>query len=672
MADSEQNRNNCDDVKYLGKADKPIKSNIDDLFGLTDYAAALAEFIKDCNTPMTIAIQGSWGTGKTSLIYMIKEKLEEKPESDLNQDKQNEQKKIKTLVLNTWQYSQFDLGDQLPITFLNDLIIKLDIKEESLLKNVTNKLKRIGRFSIKTTKAVILTIIDKAAGGRASNSVESGLNACQTIQNDDENEYNLVDEIVSLKKDLKACINSLIKKDETAKDQEGQSTLQKAATTVKDKVVEIGNAVMKTASDKISCFSDNKSSEEDNLKEQNLEEQNAYDRIVVFIDDLDRLSPGKAVELLEVIKVFLDCDNCIFVLAIDYSVVTSGIKQKYNDIDDNKGKQFFDKIIQLPFKMPVSQYEIGNYVDNVFGNIIDGPKQDLGDIQNTIEKTIGKNPRSIKRLYNSFALTLNVAKRKNKKMYDSIKYGEARFNFFFCLHCLQLSHEAIYNYILDTIKKKGDYKNYSKTEGKIEETIGTFETKTGLNNNDNNKFFELFAEQMDELVTQLHSEGFDEKTIDTEIRTLISLTSITSSSRDESFPDNKPPDKWIFNGNEYKPGKQKDGKNTGQLGHDIIITLIAEIGVAGADDVNNFIKDLKKFRGNKGDHQENIIYINGETPNDQSLKLHDSDTINDMRIQVVQYWKWTDIHDLMKFIRNTYPEVQLEVKEIREGKEISL
>ena len=23
MADSEQNRNNCDDVKYLGKADKP-------------------------------------------------------------------------------------------------------------------------------------------------------------------------------------------------------------------------------------------------------------------------------------------------------------------------------------------------------------------------------------------------------------------------------------------------------------------------------------------------------------------------------------------------------------------------------------------------------------------------------------------------------------------------
>lgn len=44
-------------------------------------------------------------------------------------------------------------------------------------------------------------------------------------------------------------------------------------------------------------------------------------RVVVFVDDLDRLQPAKAVELLEILKVFLDCDNCVYVLAIDYEVV---------------------------------------------------------------------------------------------------------------------------------------------------------------------------------------------------------------------------------------------------------------------------------------------------------------------------------------------------------------
>src|SRR5690606_21563199 len=40
-------------------------------------------------------------------------------------------------------------------------------------------------------------------------------------------------------------------------------------------------------------------------------------RVVVFIDDLDRLEPRKAVELMEALKLFLDVPHCVFVLAID-------------------------------------------------------------------------------------------------------------------------------------------------------------------------------------------------------------------------------------------------------------------------------------------------------------------------------------------------------------------
>ena len=35
------------------------------------YVKGISKFIKECATPMTIAIQGDWGTGKTSLINLI-------------------------------------------------------------------------------------------------------------------------------------------------------------------------------------------------------------------------------------------------------------------------------------------------------------------------------------------------------------------------------------------------------------------------------------------------------------------------------------------------------------------------------------------------------------------------------------------------------------------------
>src|SRR5690606_20677069 len=83
--------------------------------------------------------------------------------------------------------------------------------------------------------------------------------------------------------------------------------------------------------------------------------------VVVFIDDLDRLNPGRAIEVMEAIKVFLDVEHCIFVLAIDFEVVLNGVKEKYGkDVSERKARSFFDKIIQVPFHMPVSKYQMQN------------------------------------------------------------------------------------------------------------------------------------------------------------------------------------------------------------------------------------------------------------------------------------------------------------------------
>ena len=87
------------------------------------------------------------------------------------------------------------------------------------------------------------------------------------------------------------------------------------------------------------------------------------ERLVVFVDDLDRCLPEKAIEVLEAIKLFLDVKGCIFLLGLDQEVVTRGIKVKYRDFAVDEGAEsqkkiqidgaaYLEKIIQLPFRLP--------------------------------------------------------------------------------------------------------------------------------------------------------------------------------------------------------------------------------------------------------------------------------------------------------------------------------
>jgi hypothetical protein len=58
------------------------------------------------------------------------------------------------------------------------------------------------------------------------------------------------------------------------------------------------------------------------------EDKNSSD-IIVFVDDLDRCTPGKAVYLLESIKLILSQPGFVFVLALDPGVVEGHLKKRY-------------------------------------------------------------------------------------------------------------------------------------------------------------------------------------------------------------------------------------------------------------------------------------------------------------------------------------------------------
>ena len=54
--------------------DQPAKAGEDQLH-MNAYADALTEFIRDAQSPLTIALQGEWGSGKTSLMNALRQKL---------------------------------------------------------------------------------------------------------------------------------------------------------------------------------------------------------------------------------------------------------------------------------------------------------------------------------------------------------------------------------------------------------------------------------------------------------------------------------------------------------------------------------------------------------------------------------------------------------------------
>ncbi|MCI0518808.1 MAG: SUMF1/EgtB/PvdO family nonheme iron enzyme, partial [Chloroflexi bacterium] len=150
-------------------------------------------------------------------------------------------------------------------------------------------------------------------------------------------------------------------------------------------------------------------------------------KLVVFIDDLDRCMPGKAIEVLEAIKLFLDVERCIFLLGLDQSVVARGVEIKYRELGfepaDGEARQklidgarYLEKIIQLPFIIPtIAAEDMTSFVE---GLVKSWPHVECPQV---FARGLGNNPRQVKRTVNVFLLLWALAKERADRLKDEIK-----------------------------------------------------------------------------------------------------------------------------------------------------------------------------------------------------------------------------------------------------------
>ena len=327
--------------KITSLTDQPIRKVNSDLLEAEKYATALSSFILESDTPLTIGIQGEWGTGKTSLMYMLKEKIENITEE--------ENYAIATSWVNTWEYSMFKGVDQTTPAVLKGMLEKL--KEScgdnwTLTDDVENKIKKIGNFLGNVANQLI--------------SSQTGVNVKDAAGSDSSS---FMTDIAEIRFDIKEVIAQLI-----------------------------------------------------------TDEKNPYQKVVFFIDDLDRIEPSDAVEVLEALKNIFDIHNCIFILAIDYDVVVKGLEKKFGkktDKNEREFRSFFDKIIQVPFSMPTGAYNIENFLDKKLQDLgITIDETLLPKYVDVVSYTVGFNPRSLKRYLNTFSLLRKISEMSDDGIID--------------------------------------------------------------------------------------------------------------------------------------------------------------------------------------------------------------------------------------------------------------
>lgn len=199
-------------------------------------------------------------------------------------------------------------------------------------------------------------------------------------------------------------------------------------------------------------------------------------RYVIFIDDLDRINPENAIEILEFLKLFLSMEHCVYLVAVDEKVIEEGLKSKYKNLDPtfSNSRNYFEKLIQLPFYLPntlSNDEQISEYIGNL-GEFNSVRGIDLNLVSKIVNFSVGGNPRRIKRIMNAYWLlrTIMDGKEVNKKVKPEL---------LFYIVCFQTHYNS----------------QYSEFEASINQNATIKETITGLkeDNGDNAEFLDFIS-----------------------------------------------------------------------------------------------------------------------------------------------------------------------------------
>lgn len=348
-------------------------------------------------SPSTIGIYGDWGSGKSTLMKMVKKSLDR-------------DKKTLTVEFNGWLFEGYeDAKTALCGTILDEMN-----NNKQLFAKAKNK---IGE------------LLKKIDGGKLlSKGIKYGI------------DYLLTGGLGTITELTLAGIISSVK--------------QKTGNISDDEIKKIID-ILKSEETKRTEIKNFRKTFKEVFEDCNGE------RLVVFIDELDRCTPDTVLDIFEAIRLFLYVPGTTFIIGADERLVNYAVKTKYQDIpghDIDISKEYLEKLVQYPVKIPqLNEQEVKQYiaclllqneeldfekvaetisnlgineeftletVKNVTGKEPTENIKEAFDLSNQIYSPLAAlmkgNPRHCKRFFNTLMMRISLADRRHVKLQKKV------------------------------------------------------------------------------------------------------------------------------------------------------------------------------------------------------------------------------------------------------------
>ncbi|MDE1189721.1 MAG: P-loop NTPase fold protein [Pantoea sp.] len=287
----------------------------DDLLNFKQIAGIATRLVfESAGEPVSIGISGKWGTGKSSLVKMIGEKLQ----NDSSKDE------YVFLEFNAWLYQGYDDAKLALLQSVSDKILSIAKERKSFVEKAISLAKRINYFRVLkiATPAISGAIFGGMIGGPIGGilGVVSGIATTGKITEDD------VDKLRDDYSKLSPEFNGLLTPEQS-------SSLPRQIEELRHSLTSL-------------------------LKELNI-------TLVVLVDDLDRCMPDTAISTLEAMRLLLFVPQTAFIIAADEGMIRSAVRSHFSqtDLDSDLVTNYFDKLIQVPLRVPrLSTNDVKAYV----------------------------------------------------------------------------------------------------------------------------------------------------------------------------------------------------------------------------------------------------------------------------------------------------------------------
>lgn len=406
-------------------SDIPINHKDDDLLNRNKFAEKLAESILKYKSknPLTIGLIGDWGSGKTSIINLFLDSMNKKINHNMFCNTKHKRVKYKKITFKKIKFTEYIIINFNPWFFSNQSNLYVQFFKV-LIENITN------------------------------------------------HEYNKIPLFKRTTNHRKSLFKKL--RIETLEEYLNYLELNKS--------LPMDNETYLIDSNKIESF--------DSLLSHKKLCDNYFNslnyKIIVIIDDIDRLNPKEVKQIFQLVKSLADFPNLIYILAFDKNYVNYALNHWSREDDSYPAEEFIDKIVQVPLKIP--KFEDNNLFnvfklkfDQVLANhkSIDVVGFNISKLWLWVE-TYFKNIRDINRYCNTldfylysvdkdvwihdFAL-ITALQIFDEEIYDEVKYNKDLltddFNLFMGLEDIKKPREDDLNCFLKSVFNNKNLKHES-------------------------------------------------------------------------------------------------------------------------------------------------------------------------------------------------------------------